>query len=117
MSSLHWPAGVLDLGVGGVSCVDLLLLYELWTGERLSLERAVPRYPRPRRSISVSAVPFGPGIDIWRSCRLIGAMMRSLCFLLVVLDGLCLALQVLIIAGFVISVGRGVDMVLPLGLG
>ena len=30
---------------------------------------------------SVSAVPFGPGIDIWRSCRFIGALMRSLCFL------------------------------------
>ena len=31
------------------------------------------------RPISVSAVPFGPGIDIWRSCRFIGAIMRSLC--------------------------------------
>ena len=31
--------------------------------------------------ISVSAVPFGPGIDIWRSCRFIGALMRSLCLL------------------------------------
>ena len=26
----------------------------------------------------MSAVPFGPGIDIWRSCRFIGALMRSL---------------------------------------
>ena len=34
------------------------------------------------RPISVSAVPFGPGIDIWRSCLFIGAMMRSLCLLL-----------------------------------
>ena len=33
------------------------------------------------RPISVSAVPFGPAIDIWRSCRLIGALMRSLCLL------------------------------------
>ena len=30
---------------------------------------------------SVSAVPFGPGIDILRSCRFIGAFMRSLCLL------------------------------------
>ena len=28
-----------------------------------------------------SAVPFGPGIDIWRSCRFIGSLMRSLCML------------------------------------
>ena len=33
------------------------------------------------RPISVSAVPFGPGIDIWRSCRFIGALMSSLCML------------------------------------
>ena len=37
---------------------------------------------RPGRPISVSAVPFGPGIDIWRSCRFVGTLMRSLCLLL-----------------------------------
>ena len=70
-----------SLGVGGVSYVELLILYELWAGERLELEKAVPGYRRPGRSISVSAVALGPGIDIWRSCRFIGAMMRSLCML------------------------------------
>ena len=45
------------------------------------LEEAHPRYLRPGRPISVSAVPIGPGIDIWRSCRFIGALMRSLCLL------------------------------------
>ena len=77
----HWPAGDLDLGVGGISYVELLILYELWAGERLSLEKATPRYLRPGRPISVSAVPFGPGIDTWRSCRFIGAMRTSLCLL------------------------------------
>ena len=81
LSSLHWPVGDLDLGVGGVSFVELLILYELWAGERLSLEKAHPRYLRPGRPISVSGVLFGPGTDIWRSCRFIGALMRSLCLL------------------------------------
>ena len=81
LNSLHWPIGDLDLGVGGVSYVELLILYELWAGERLSLEKAHPRYLRPGRPISVSAVPFGPGIDSWRSCRFVGALMRSLCLL------------------------------------
>ena len=45
------------------------------------MEKAHPRYLRPGRPFSVSAVPFGPGIDIWRSCRFIGAMMRCLCLL------------------------------------
>ena len=62
LGSLHWPVHGGDLGVGGISYVELLILYELWAGE-------------------MSAVPFGPGIDIWRSCRFIGAMMRSLCML------------------------------------
>ena len=38
----HWPyASGADLGVGGGSCVELLILYELWAGERLVLEKAV----------------------------------------------------------------------------
>ena len=43
--SLHWPAGGMDLGVGGISYLELLILYELWDGKRLwlSLEKAVPR--------------------------------------------------------------------------
>ena len=45
------------------------------------MEKAQPRYLRPARPISVSAVPCGPGIDIWRSCRFSGALMRSLCLL------------------------------------
>ena len=81
LGTLHWPASGLDLGVGGVSYVELLILYELWAGERLSLEEAHPRYLRPGHPISVSAVPFGPGTDIWRSCRFIGALMRCLCLL------------------------------------
>ena len=79
--SSHWPVGDLDLGAGGVSFVELLILFELLAGERLSLEKAHPRYLRPGRLISVSSVPFGPGIDVWRSCRFIGALMRSLSLL------------------------------------
>ena len=66
LGSLHGPAGGVDLGVGGISYVELLILYELWAGERLTLEKAHRRYLRP-----------GRGIDIWCSCRL----MRSLCML------------------------------------
>ena len=77
LHSLHWLAAGGSLGVGGVSYVELLILYELWAGERLELEKAVPRYRRLGRSISVSAVPFGPGTDIWRSCRFIGASLSG----------------------------------------
>ena len=65
LNSLHWPVGDLDLGVGGVSCVELLILYELWAGERLSLEKAHPRFIRPgcqcrcRLFLLVQALIFG----------------------------------------------------------
>ena len=70
--------------------------------ERLELEKAVPRYRRPGRSISVSAVPFGPGTDIWRSCRFIGALFR----------GLRACLLVLTTVGCGILGGKGAVMVL-----
>ena len=57
----HWRHEQLMLGPFGEGCSSL------------SSARGHP--------LSVSAVPSGPGIDIWRSCRFIGAMMRSLCLL------------------------------------
>ena len=78
LSSLHWPSTVDDLGVGGVSFVELLILYERWAGERLVLEMSIPKPRRLHRPISVSAVPDGPSIDIWRSCRFLAAMFRAL---------------------------------------
>ena len=77
----HWPSAGADLGPGGISCVELLILCELWAGERFQFEKAVPRCQRVDRPISVSAVPFGPGIDIRRSCKLLGAMLLALCAL------------------------------------
>ena len=53
--TLHWPAGGLDLVVGGISYVELLILYELWAGERLSLEKAHP----PLSSATASTFSVG----------------------------------------------------------
>ena len=79
--SLHWPSAGGDLGPGGISYVERLILYELWAGERFQFEKAVPRFKRVDRPISVSADPFGTGIDIRRSCTLLGTMLRALCVL------------------------------------
>ena len=78
LSSLHWPSIVGNLGVGGVSLVELLILYERRAGERLVLEMSVPTLRRFNLPISVSAVPAGPSTDVWRSCRFLGAMLRAL---------------------------------------
>ena len=78
VSSLHWPAREADLGGGGVSYLELLILYEIWSGERLVLEKAVSRRGRAGRPISVSASLPDPGIVVWRSCWFLGRMLRSL---------------------------------------
>ena len=80
LGTLHWPAGSVEFGVGSVSSVELLILYEQWAGERLCLEAAIPKSRRVGRPISVSAVPFGPGIDIWRSCRFFGCYFSGLTY-------------------------------------
>ena len=76
-----------NLGVGGVSLVEFLILYEWWAGERpcvgdvcskATMEKTHPRYLRPGRPISGSAVPSGPCIDMWRSCGFLGALLRAL---------------------------------------
>ena len=45
LSTLHWPQDGADFGVGGVSNVELLILYELWAGERLVLEKGCSSVP------------------------------------------------------------------------
>ena len=111
LGNLHWPDSGADSGVGGVSCVELLILYELWAGERPAFEKAVPRNRRRGRPISVSAVPFGPGVDIWRSCRFLGGMIRALGILPGGLAGLCRAVLVQTVAVSGTWVGRSVVMV------
>ena len=80
------------------------------------LEMSVPKLRRVDRPISVSAVLAGPSIDIWRSCRFLGAMIGALVDCLVVLVGSFHVAQVPITVGSGLLVGRSVVMVLRLGL-
>ena len=56
LGSLHWGA---NLGVGGVSLVEMLILYEMRAGERLVSEKAVP-------TVSETGTPnFSVGCFVW----------------------------------------------------
>ena len=74
--TLHWPAKSGDLGGGGVSLVELLILYELSAGEQLVLEKAVPRRRRVddkcqcRLFLVVQAETFGVRVASWVICSL-----------------------------------------------
>ena len=45
------------------------------------LRGLLPRCRRARRLISVSVVPPGPGIDMWRSCSFLGSIVAGIRFL------------------------------------
>ena len=78
LGSLHWPTEVADLGSGGVSLIELLILYERWPGERRVREKSLPKLRRLDRPISVSAAVCGPGVDIWKLCQFLASMIRAL---------------------------------------
>ena len=78
LGSLRWPAEVADLGCGGVSFIELLILYERWGGGRLVPGKSLPKFRRPGRPILVSAAVGGPGADIWKLCQFLACMIRAL---------------------------------------
>ena len=57
LSSLSRPGEVSDLGPGGISYIELLILYERWAAEWLCVEESLPMFRRLGRPISVSAAP------------------------------------------------------------
>ena len=65
-----------------VSYVELLILYELWAGERLSLKRLILVTSAQDAQFQCRLFLLVQDIDIWRSCRYNGALFRALVGLL-----------------------------------
>ena len=63
--SLHWSSKVSDLGLGGASYLEILILCETWAVERLVIEQAA--IPRPSRR--VCALFLCVGCSIWSRYR------------------------------------------------
>ena len=47
LTSLHWPQGDSDLGKFGISYFELLLMFEIYAGHRLHVEKAIRPHLRP----------------------------------------------------------------------
>ena len=59
LGSLHWPVRGADLGVGGAHHAEMPILYELWAGERLALEKGSSSLSSARAS------KFSVGCSFW----------------------------------------------------
>ena len=113
LGTLHWPVAADDLGVGGVSFVEMLILYELWAGERLSLVLRelflnigeLDVQLQCRLFLLVQALIFGVLVGF------LGPFFVPFLCCLVVLEGLFLGVLGLIIVAFGTLVGISVVMV------
>ena len=62
LETLNWPSSIDDLGLGGATFLEMLILYETWAGEELGIELTVPQNNRNRRP------NFGVVADFWVAC-------------------------------------------------
>ena len=98
LASLHWPQGTPDLGKFGISYFELLLMFEVYTGQRLHTEKAFRPHLRPRR-------PCFFGFFSWYRAR------NPTWFSQVVFLGLFLVNLALTTLDCLIWVGSGMEMV------
>ncbi len=78
LGTLHWPSGSVDMGHFGVSFLELLILFEQWSGHRLLSEKVTRPHVRAGRPILVSSVPVSEGIEIRHGCQFLSSLVRAL---------------------------------------
>ena len=78
LSTLHWPSGAGDLGHFGVSFLELLILFEQWTGHRLLSEKVTGPHVRANRPILLPSVPVSEGIEIRHGCQFLSSLVYDL---------------------------------------
>ena len=74
---LHWPSGSVDLGHGGISFLELLILFEQWAGHQLLGEKVTRPHVRAGRPTFVSSVLVSEGMEIRHGCQFINSLVRG----------------------------------------
>ena len=69
LSTLQWPEGLNEMGMCGVSYVEILILFEMWVGHRLLPEKTVPKPWTAGRSFKVGVAPVSDGVRIRIGCQ------------------------------------------------
>ena len=77
LGTLHWPSGSVDMGHFGISFLELLILFEQWSGHRLLSEKVTRPHVRAGRPILVSSVPVSEGIEIRHGCQFLSSLVRA----------------------------------------
>ena len=77
LGTLHWPAGSDDFCHFSVSFLELLILFEQWTGHRLLSEKVTWPHVRANRPILIRSVPVSEGIEIRHGCQFLSSLIRG----------------------------------------
>ena len=78
LRTLHWLSGSTDLGHFGICFVELLILFEQWTGHRLLSEKVTRPHVRAGRPFLLPSVPVSEGIEIRHGCQFLSSLVRAL---------------------------------------
>ena len=78
LASLHWPQGASDLEKFGISYLELLLMFEVFTGHRLLTENTVRTQRRPGRSLVFSGFSVSIRQEIRHGCQFLHSFFRAL---------------------------------------
>ena len=78
LASLHWPHSTPDLGKFGISYLELLLMFEIFTGHRLHTGKSCsPPPPSPSTPV-FSDFLVGIGQEIRHGCQFLHSLFRAL---------------------------------------
>ena len=77
LNTLHWPSDTVD-GHFGISFLELLILFEQWSGHRLLIEKVTRPHVRANRPIFIPSVPVSEGIEIRHGCQFLSSLVRAL---------------------------------------
>ena len=78
LAFLHWPQGTSDLGKFGISYLELLLMFEVYSGYGLQTEKTVRSHLRSRRPLAFSGLSVGIGQEIRHGCQFLHSLFRAL---------------------------------------
>ena len=78
LSSLRWLVGSHELGNFWASCLEILILFEVWAGHRLSPEKTVPADKRLGRVLKLPTSCISEGVQIRQGCQFIGGFFGCL---------------------------------------
>ena len=77
LGTLHWPVDAVDTGHFGTSCLEVLILFEQWAGQRLLSAKVTRPHVRANHPILIRSVPVSEGVEIRHGCQIVSSLVGA----------------------------------------